>query len=64
MNTRLTQRTVHVRREQFHTAWDHRIAPIATIRSGECVSFDLLDASCGQIKPSSTLDAIRTLDFS
>jgi acetamidase/formamidase len=64
MNTRFTQRTVHVRREQFHTAWDHRIAPIATIRSGECVSFDLLDASCGQIQPNSTLDAIRTLDFS
>jgi acetamidase/formamidase len=63
MNTRLTQNTVHVRREQFHTTWDHRIAPIATIRSGECISFDLLDASCGQIKPNSTLDAIRMLDF-
>jgi acetamidase/formamidase len=64
MNAPLTQRTVHVRREQFHTVWDHRIAPVATIRSGECVSFDLLDASCGQIKPNSTLDAIRTLDVS
>jgi acetamidase/formamidase len=63
MNTRLTQNTVHVRREQFHTTWDHRIAPLATIRSGECISFDLLDASCGQIKPNSTLDAIRMLDF-
>jgi acetamidase/formamidase len=63
MNTRLTQNTVRVRREQFHTTWDHRIAPIATIRSGECISFDLLDASCGQIKPNSTLDAIRMLDF-
>jgi acetamidase/formamidase len=63
MNTRLTQNTVHVRREQFHTTWDHRIAPLATMRSGECISFDLLDASCGQIKPNSTLDAIRMLDF-
>src|ERR1700730_5311731 len=64
MNAPLTQRTVHVRREQFHTVWDHRIAPVATIRSGECISFDLLDASCGQIKPNSTVDAIRSLDFS
>jgi acetamidase/formamidase len=61
---KMTQRTVHVRREQFHLAWDHGIAPIATVRSGECVSFDLLDASCGQITPTSTVDAIRSLDFS
>jgi len=64
MKTPLTQRTVHVRREQFHLAWDRGIAPIATVRSGACVSFDLLDASCGQIKPDSTVDAIRSLDFS
>jgi acetamidase/formamidase len=64
VNTPLTQRTVHVQRDQFHLAWDHRITPVAVIRSGECVSFDLLDASCGQIKPNSTLDAIRSLDFS
>jgi acetamidase/formamidase len=64
MNSPLAQNTVHVRRDQFHLAWDHRITPIATIRSGECISFDLLDASCGQIKPGSTVDAIRSLDFS
>jgi acetamidase/formamidase len=60
----LPPRTIHVNRDQFHLAWDNSIPPIATIRSGETVSFDLRDASCGQIKPDSTVDAIRTLDFS
>ena len=44
-------------------SWDRNIPPAATIRSGECVSFDVLDASCGQIQRDSTVDAIRTLDF-
>jgi acetamidase/formamidase len=56
--------TIHVRRDQFHLAWDHSLPPIARIRSGEVVDFDLLDASCGQIRKDSTVDAIRTLDFS
>ncbi len=57
-------RTIHVHREQWHLAWDHSITPIATIASGETVSFDTLDASCGQIGSTSTVDAIRNLDFS
>jgi len=58
------RRTIHVAREQWHLAWDSSIPPIATISSGEVVSFDLLDASCGQIVHDSTVEAIRTLDFS
>jgi acetamidase/formamidase len=57
-------RTIHIHRDQFHLAWDNSIEPVATIRSGESVSFDLLDASCGQIRCESTVDAVRTLDFS
>lgn len=57
------KRTIHVAREQFHLAWDNSIAPIATIQSGEEVSFDLLDASCGQITAASTVAAIASLDF-
>ena len=57
-------RTIHVRSDQWHLAWDHTIPPIATIASGETVSFDLLDASCGQIGARSTVEAIRALDFS
>lgn len=57
-------RTIHVHRDQWHLAWDNSIPPLATIASGETVSFDLLDASCGQITAESTLEAIKTLDFS
>jgi acetamidase/formamidase len=63
-NTPATGRTIHIHRHQWHLAWDHSIPPIATIQSGEVVSFDLLDASCGQIVQDSTVEAIRTLDFS
>jgi acetamidase/formamidase len=62
MNTPRTS-TVHINRDQFQMTWDRSIPPAATIRSGECVSFDVLDASCGQIRRDSTVDAIRTLDF-
>ncbi|HEV7127602.1 MAG TPA: acetamidase/formamidase family protein [Ktedonobacterales bacterium] len=55
--------TIHVARDQWHLAWDHRIAPIATIQSGETVEFDLLDASCGQIGPEATVATVRALDF-
>ena len=59
-----TGRTIHVHRDQWHLAWDNSIPPIATIASGETVSFDLLDAAGGQIGPNSTVETIRTLDFS
>src|SRR5262249_5261642 len=56
--------TIHVARQQWHLAWDHSIAPVARIASGETVSFECLDASCGQIGPQATLATIQTLDFS
>ena len=56
--------TIHVRRDQWHLAWDNTIPPIHRIRSGEVIAFDLLDASCGQIGPDSTVEAIANLDFS
>src|SRR5450432_1130814 len=58
-----TGRTIHVHRNQFHLSWDNSIAPIVTIRSGDVVEFDLLDAAGGQIGPDSTIEAIHTLDF-
>lgn len=63
-DTHKTGRTIHVHRHQWHLAWDNSIAPLARIRSGEIVEFELLDASCGQIVPTSTVDAIAKLDFS
>lgn len=59
-----TQRTIHVTRDQWRLAWDHSIPPLASIASGDTVSFDLLDASCGQITPESTVATIGALDFS
>ncbi|TMD33422.1 MAG: hypothetical protein E6J04_08455 [Chloroflexi bacterium] len=53
-NTPLTGRTIHIHRHQWHLAWDHSIPPVARVQSGEEVSFDLLDASCGQIVEGST----------
>ncbi|GHO50921.1 acetamidase/formamidase family protein [Ktedonospora formicarum] len=58
-----TGRTIHVHRHQWHLVWDHSISPIARIQSGETVSFDTLDASCGQIGPESTAESIAALDF-
>ena len=63
-HTPMTGRTIHIHRNQWHLAWDHSIPPIATVQSGESINFDLLDASCGQIVESSTVEAIHTLDFS
>jgi len=56
--------TVHVAREQYHLAWDNSIAPIARVASGDVVAFDLLDAAGGQLTANSTVEGIRTLDFS
>ena len=56
--------TVHVAREQYHLAWDRAIEPIATVPSGAVVEVDALDASCGQITESSTLNDLEALDFS
>src|SRR5437879_2492044 len=56
--------SVHIQRDQFHLAWDRSIEPIATTGSGEVVEFDALDASCGQITATSTLEDLANLDFS
>jgi acetamidase/formamidase len=56
--------TIHVARDQWHLAWDRSVSPIYRVQSGEVIAFDLLDASCGQIVADSTVDAIKTLDFS
>ena len=63
-DTPIQGRTIHIHRDQWHLAWDHSIPPIASLQSGETISFDLLDASCGQIVQESTIDTVRTLDFS
>ena len=56
--------SIHIARERFHLAWDPSIPPIETIPSGSIVTFDLLDASGGQLTASSTLADLAALDFS
>jgi len=56
-------RTIHVSRDQWHLKWDNSVAPIAHVASGDVVELDMLDAGCEQIGPSSTVEAIQTLDF-
>lgn len=59
----MSRSPVHVGRDQFHLAWDHAIEPVLRVGSGDEVTFDALDASCGQITASSTSADIATLDF-
>ncbi|KAJ6455266.1 Formamidase [Mycena vitilis] len=53
-----------VKRSQSHLAWDNSIPPVLRVKSGETVTFDCLDASNGQITPTSTIEAINSLVFS
>jgi acetamidase/formamidase len=53
----------HIGRETYHLAWDAAIPPVLRVASGEVVSFDVLDASCGQLTADSTVEAIPALDF-
>ena len=54
----------HITRDRFHLAWDPAIPPIETVPSGSIVTFDLLDASGGQLTAGSTLADLAALDFS
>jgi acetamidase/formamidase len=56
--------SVHVGRDQFHLAWDRSLEPIVSVGSGEVVEIDALDASCGQITATSTVEDLANLDFS
>ena len=53
----------HIGRETYHLAWDAAIAPVLRVASGSIVSFDVLDASCGQLTAASTVEDIPALDF-
>ncbi len=58
-----SQPAFHVGRSQWHLAWDKTVPPIAAIGSGDIVSFDVLDASNGQITASSTTPDVTTMAF-
>ena len=54
----------HIGRDTWHLAWDATIPPVLEVGSGEVVTFDVLDASCGQITADSTAADLLALDFS
>jgi acetamidase/formamidase len=61
---RRSRMAAHIGRDTWHLAWDASIPPVAHVSSGEEVSFDVLDASCGQITESSVAADLAALDFS
>jgi amidase len=46
-----------------HFGWDRSFPPAATVAPGTTLEFDCLDASAGQLTPSSTVADVATLDF-
>jgi len=53
-----------VKRAQCHLAWDHSIVPAIRIVSGDTVSFDCLDASNGQVTPTTEPSSLKNADVS
>jgi acetamidase/formamidase len=54
--------TIHANHQ--HMAWDNSRPPAITAATGDVVSFEDIDATSGQLAAGSTVDDIRTLDFS
>jgi len=46
-----------------HFGWDRSFPPAATVAPGTTLEFDCLEASAGQLTPSSTVADVATLDF-
>ena len=46
-----------------HFGWDRSIPPVATVPPGTTIEFECIDASGGQLSPSSTLADVAALDF-
>jgi len=62
MNRGLGDRhTIHSRHQ--HLTWDNATPPALTVAPGETVTFEEIDAVCGQISPDSGVAAIANLDF-
>ncbi len=54
--------TIHHR--HCHHAWDRAITPVLTLAPSATVTFDIMDASAGQITPQSTADVFAAYDAS
>jgi len=54
--------TIH--RAKHHFGWDHDFPPVEIVKPGTTIHFECMDASAGQIDADSTVETIKTLDFS
>ncbi len=61
-NPRAKAHTIHS--VHHHLSWDNAREPAITVAPGDEVEFRDIDATCGQITAKSTVETIRTLDFS
>src|SRR5258708_3742189 len=55
--------THHLDDTQPHAFWDNSYPARLRIQPGDTVVFETLEGSGGQIRPDSTSEAIRTLNF-
>lgn len=53
----------HLSADQRHLAWDNSLVPADVVAAGDEVTFELADASGGQIGPGDQASAIAGLDF-
>ena len=53
--------TIHS--QHHHFGWDNANAPVQTVTPGENVTFQVVDASGGQLGPDSTVVDVAALDF-
>ena len=53
--------TIH--KDHTHHGWNNAFPPKLTIAPGECVEFETLDASSGQLSRTSTAEALKKLDL-
>jgi formamidase len=54
-------RTIH--RARHHFGWDQSLPPVLTVAPGDEIEFEIVDASGGQLDPSSTPEDVGRLDF-
>ncbi len=56
----MARHTIH--RHRCHYAWDNSLKSVLTVAPGETVTFDVTDASSGQITPDSTAEVFANYD--
>lgn len=48
---------------QHHIGWNNALTPVLSVRPGETVAIEALDASAGQLSAQADLETLKALDF-